>query len=272
MSDTLRTAPDGTEVRTEFQKINACAKRPVDIWTNYLYYPFSLRLVYLIRNTRITPNMLTLGSLALALLGCLYYARGDRAALTLGLVLSQMSYVIDCADGQLARYRKQYSPIGGWLDQIADRIKEFALYFSLAWGYTRVHPSAQHVWRWAMVALFALFLLEYLSQTEMFRVNGLPRRYNENGVPIEDTPQADAGDRFEQARRLRALIPFKAFTIGEQYFAQLVFIAFGWVYSFFVFVSILGLLMAVYRPLVEYVKHRRMVRRNQAAANSPQSS
>ncbi|WP_051663401.1 CDP-alcohol phosphatidyltransferase family protein [Alicyclobacillus macrosporangiidus] len=251
---------------SEFRKINACAKRPVDIWTNYLYYPFSLRLVYLIRNTRVTPNALTLGSLLLALVGCLFYARGDRAAIVTGLVLVQVSYVLDCADGQLARYRQQYSPIGGWLDQVADRVKEFALYFSLAWGYVRVHPEGGRIWPWAMVALFALYLLEYLGQIEMFRVKGRVRQVNENGVPVEAEPAPGADDTFQKMRRWRAFVPFRGFIIGEQYFAQLVFLAFGWVYSFFIFVSVLGLLMAVYRPLVQFIKHRR------ATVNPPQPS
>lgn len=244
---------------SELARINACAKRPTDIWTNYLYYTFSLRLVYLIRKTKITPNMLTVGSLLLVLLGCLGYATGVRAYIVVGLVVIQISYVLDCADGQLARYKQQYSPIGGWLDQTADRIKEFTVYFSLAYGYTRFHSGVTSIWMWAMVALFALFLLEYFGQIEMIRVKGKKSRtVDENGVPVaEDSGQAPRQDRFRTLQRYRSLIPFRGFIIGEQYFAMLVFIAFNAIYSFFVFVSILGLLMAAYRPVIDLVKYRR---------------
>ncbi|MCL6444357.1 MAG: CDP-alcohol phosphatidyltransferase family protein, partial [Alicyclobacillus sp.] len=145
---------------TELQKINACAKRPIDIWTNYLYYPLSIRLVYLLRNARwVSPNGITVFSLLLALCGCGFYLNGGLHHIWLGLFLVQVSYVFDCADGQMARYRQQFSPFGGWIDQVADRIKEFAVYFSLACGYTRLHPGDTSIWKWAMVALFALYLL-----------------------------------------------------------------------------------------------------------------
>lgn len=275
---------EAVSVQSEFQKINSCAKRPTDIWTNYLYYTFSLRLVYLIRKTRITPNMLTLTALVLVLIGCGFYATGLRADIIWGLILIQISYVFDCADGQLARYKQLYSPVGGWLDQTADRIKEFAVFFSLAYGYTRFHPGNTSIWMWAMVALFALYLLEYFGQIEMFRVRGLTTRAiakavsegadtvygakisDDSGVPEHpaaaesdsvDEPASPQADSFSRMQRLRSFIPFRSFIIGEQYFVMLVFIAFGWIYSYFVFVSIVGLLMAIYRPMIDFIKFRR---------------
>lgn len=245
---------------SEFAKIDACAKRPTDIWTNYLYYTFSLRLVYLIRNTRITPNMLTLSSLILVLLGCIGFATGERTYVVSGLIVIQISYVLDCADGQLARYKQQFSPLGGWLDQTADRIKEFVILFSLASGYTRFHPGDTTLWKWAVVALFALYLLEYFEQIEMVRVKGKSseRKVTANGVPLEEDMVARASaDTFRQLQRWRAFIPFRGFIIGEQYFVMLVFIACNAIYGFYVFVTVLGLLMAVYRPLLGFIKYRR---------------
>lgn len=270
----------GSGPQSEFQKIYHCAKRPIDIWTNYLYYTISLRIVYLVRNRRaVTPNSITLFSLLLALIGCAFYAGGSRSDVVTGLVLVQVSYVFDCADGQLARYRKQYSPIGGWLDQIADRVKEFAVYFSLAYGYSRFHRGQPTIWMWAMVALFALYVLEYYGQVPMFKS---PASSSTGGAPAtqppanavrsstdgtaqnagtaqsdEASPAAEPDDSFTRLQRWRSFIPFRGFIIGEQYFAMLVFIAFGAIYPFFVFVAMVGLLMCVYRPVIQWLKHRR---------------
>ncbi|WP_249226780.1 CDP-alcohol phosphatidyltransferase family protein [Alicyclobacillus mengziensis] len=245
---------------SDFENINRCAKRPTDIWTNYLYYTFSLRLVYMIRKTRITPNMLTLTALILVLIGSALYAVGLRTDITLGLILIQVSYVFDCADGQLARYKKLYSPIGGWLDQMADRVKEFAVIFGLAYGYSRFHAGIG-IWKWAMISLFALYLLEYLGQIEMIRGMRVAPEHGSADMARAgsslDVP--DTGDAFSKVKHIRALIPFRSFIIGEQYFAMLVFIAFDAVYPYMVFVSIIGLLMAIYRPVMDYVKfHRRI--------------
>lgn len=257
----------------DFAKIYASAKRPTDIWTNYLYYTFSLRLVYLIRNTWITPNMLTLTALLLVLMGSACYATGVRSVVLIGLILVQISYVLDCADGQLARYRQHFSALGGWLDQTADRIKEFVMYFSLAYGYTRFHPGNTGIWMWAMFALFSLYLLEYFGQIKLIRGPAADRLAATSTVQsTSPTPQEKTTSRsgevthtlsrtnpdpFERLQRWRTLIPFRAFIIGEQYFTMLIFVAFNWIYPLFEFVSLLGLAMAVYRPIVDYLKFRR---------------
>ncbi|MBX5436097.1 MAG: CDP-alcohol phosphatidyltransferase family protein [Alicyclobacillaceae bacterium] len=249
---------------TDFERINACAKRPIDIWTNYLYYFFSLRLVYALRNTRITPNVVTILSLLLALAGCALFALGDRRDVVAGLVLVQVAYVFDCADGQLARFRQHFSPLGGWLDQVADRIKEFAIYFSLAWGYSRLHPGGASVWKWAMIALFALYLLEYQEQIRSRPSS--PRGASPAAAPRAESPAKEAGDersasRFERLRRYRALVPFRGFIIGEQYFALLVFVAFDAILPLLQFTALMGLAMCIYRPAVRaYKSLRGMVR------------
>lgn len=243
----------------ELQKIDACAKRPIDIWTNFLYYPLSIRLVYLLRNTGVTPNGITLFSLFLSLAGCVFFARGTHRAEIAGLILVQLSYVCDCADGQLARYRRQFSLIGGWLDQVSDRVKEFTIYFSLAFGFTRVHPALMWVWKWAIVGLFALYLLEYFGQIqvrpqrestglEVQAPEGL--RTSEEPVPAVNSSQS----LFQRMRKVRNLVPFRGFIIGEQYFALLAFLAFNAVLPLLYFVAVMGLLMCVYRPSVQLFK------------------
>jgi archaetidylinositol phosphate synthase len=241
---------------SELKKIDACAKRPIDVWTNYLYYPLSIRLVYAIRNTSITPNALTLASLLLALVGCALFAQGGQACVWAGLLLVQLSYVVDCADGQLARYKQLFSPLGGWLDQTADRVKEFAVYFSLAYGYSRLHPGPTDIWMWAMVALFALYMLEYLGQIDLLR-RLADATLLTGPVPPEEA-NAGTADTFSKLRRIRAYIPFRSFIIGEQYFTMLVFLIFDAVHALFVFVSVLGLLMVVYRIAVSLYKFRRL--------------
>lgn len=246
---------------SEFQRLNHCAKRPIDIWTNYIYYTLSLRLVYTIRKVQaISPNGITLFSLLLALIGCFFFSRGTRAEVLWGLLFLQVSYVFDCADGQLARFRQQYSPIGGWLDQVADRIKEFASYFTLAYGYTRVHGRHDtSIWMWAMVSIFALYLLEYYGQIHMKPLKKTSSPKIDPGASADEASAEELtpADSFGKLQHLRSFVPFRGFIIGEQYFAMLVFILLGKTYAFLIFVAILGLLMCIYRPVIQYIKLRR---------------
>ncbi len=46
-------------------------------------------------------------------------------------VLLYLGFVLDCVDGQLARYTRHFSAWGGWLDTMADRAKEYVVYAGL---------------------------------------------------------------------------------------------------------------------------------------------
>ena len=46
------------------------------------------------------------------------------------------AFVFDCVDGQLARYTRQFSTLGAWLDATFDRAKEYTVFAGLAVGST----------------------------------------------------------------------------------------------------------------------------------------
>jgi hypothetical protein len=81
-----------------------------------------------------TPNQITLASLILALVVSGFFATGWWPLMIIGAVGVQVSIIIDCADGEVARYTGVSSQFGAWLDAATDRIKEYALYAGLAFG------------------------------------------------------------------------------------------------------------------------------------------
>jgi hypothetical protein len=89
--------------------------------------PWTLRL-------GLSPNQVTVASVAVGLGAAALFALGRPAALVAGAVLLQVSLVLDCVDGDVARYTRRFSPLGAWLDASTDRLKEFACYAGLAWG------------------------------------------------------------------------------------------------------------------------------------------
>jgi hypothetical protein len=76
-------------------------------------------------------------SLLIGVAAAAAFATGERPGLVAGAVLLQIAFVTDCVDGQLARYTRQFSPLGGWLDSVFDRTKEYAVYAGLAIGAAR---------------------------------------------------------------------------------------------------------------------------------------
>jgi hypothetical protein len=67
-----------------------------------------------------------------------------------GAILLQIAFTLDCVDGQLARYSRQFSKLGAWLDSIFDRTKEYLVFAGLAIGASR---AGDPVWLLAGAAL-----------------------------------------------------------------------------------------------------------------------
>lgn len=83
----------------------------------------------------ITPNQISLLSVVFLCLGCVVVANDTSTIpmLLLAVLLFQLSYICDCSDGVVARYRGLSSKFGGYLDILLDRIG--GLIFSIAIGY-----------------------------------------------------------------------------------------------------------------------------------------
>ncbi len=93
----------------------------------------------------ITPNLITLTSLFIGVITAFCFAQGEYFYLLIGGILAQFSFIVDCMDGQLARYRQQFSKLGAWLDRVSDRFKDFIYFFSLAWGFYKTHGKEFYI-------------------------------------------------------------------------------------------------------------------------------
>jgi hypothetical protein len=80
-------------------------------------------------------------------------ATGERWGYVTGAVLLMASFALDCVDGQVARYSRTFTALGGWLDATLDRVKEYAVYAALAVGASR---TGDDVWLLAVAALALL--------------------------------------------------------------------------------------------------------------------
>jgi phosphatidylglycerophosphate synthase len=123
---TRSMAPSGA--LREIAEIYRASKKKKDInfWTEWVCRPPAAAVVWLLRDTRITPNQVTFLATALALVSCALFIvlPGWWGAVVAALVF-ELSFVLDCVDGQLARIRKTASVIGHHLDFLMDEIKAF---------------------------------------------------------------------------------------------------------------------------------------------------
>lgn len=116
---------------------------------------------------KMTPNQVTLISFAVGLYSAYQFSLGTFWSIFAGAVLLQLSIIIDCVDGELARYTRQFSQLGAWLDAITDRIKEYLVFFALAYGAAK---DGRDLWIPAIgMMLFQTF--RHISDYNFARIN-----------------------------------------------------------------------------------------------------
>jgi Family of unknown function (DUF5941)/CDP-alcohol phosphatidyltransferase len=139
----------------------AASARPRDgFYSTFVVRRISRQLTALALRLRLRPNFVTSWSLVIGLAAAAMFAVGTRWAVVAGAVLLQVSLVLDCVDGEVARYTRQFTPFGAWLDAVADRVKEFAAYAGLAIGAAR---SGEDVWLLACSALALLVVRHHVD-------------------------------------------------------------------------------------------------------------
>ena len=104
-------------------------RKPNDIlWNRFVARPLAAVVVVPLARTGITPNQVTFATLPVFLAGAAVLALlPSWGALIAGAAIIELSYVLDCADGQLARLKGTSSPVGAHLDFLMDELKAFTL-------------------------------------------------------------------------------------------------------------------------------------------------
>ncbi|MFF7371423.1 DUF5941 domain-containing protein [Streptomyces tricolor] len=137
-------------VDDEAVRLKSAVKSRDGFFTTFFISPYSRYIARWCARRGLTPNQVTTASLLTALIAAGCAATGTRGGFVAAGVLLIASFVLDCTDGQLARYSLQYSTLGAWLDATFDRAKEYAYYAGLALGAAR---GGDDVWALALGAM-----------------------------------------------------------------------------------------------------------------------
>jgi phosphatidylglycerophosphate synthase len=111
----------------------------VDRWFNR---PVGRLLSKVLIHTSVTPNQVSVFATLAGLVSAACFALGTPAAFLTGALVLQLSAIIDCVDGDLARVLFKESRIGKWLDIVGDQIVHVAVFVCLGVGLARAGPAA----------------------------------------------------------------------------------------------------------------------------------
>jgi phosphatidylserine synthase len=176
--------------------------------------------------------------------------------------LLQVSIIVDCVDGEIARYTRKFSELGAWLDAITDRVKEYAVFLGLAYG-AFVH-NGLNLWILAAV-LMAIQTFRHLSDYNFSQVVKA-RSAEEVPVPVDFmaewdgiTPQIEEIDADDEhaytKKRIRYWLgKIVIFPIGERWLAISVTAAVGGALFTFTALPVLALFSMVWVYRVRVAK------------------
>jgi len=147
-AEAARGAVRALETTDQWQVRLDAAARPGDgFYSTFVVRRLSKPLTGVAVRRGWRPNQITVVSLLIGLTAAACFALGGRGWLLAGALLLQVSLVVDCVDGEVARFTRNFSPLGAWLDATSDRVKEYAAYAGLAVG------AATDAWTLAAAAL-----------------------------------------------------------------------------------------------------------------------
>ncbi|BAL85617.1 hypothetical protein AMIS_3970 [Actinoplanes missouriensis 431] len=132
-------------------RLRLAVKEQDDFFTTYAVSSWSPIVTRAAARLGLTPTAVTGLSVLFAGAAALAFWQASRPLMILGGILLYLGFVLDCVDGQLARYTRNFDAFGGWLDTMADRAKEYAVYAGLAAGAERI--GLPYAWPLAIAAI-----------------------------------------------------------------------------------------------------------------------
>jgi len=97
------------------------AKVRDNIVDKLVFRPLSRRISLPLARAGVSPDLVTIAALIFGALAARQISRPGVLPSILGALLLQLSFVMDCADGEVARAQGRVSPFGAWFDWMSDR-------------------------------------------------------------------------------------------------------------------------------------------------------
>lgn len=189
-------------------------RRSGEHWAGRLYMrEISLRCSRLLVDSRITPNQLTgLMIVAGVLAGAALLLPGLTGAV-LGAVLIQLYLLLDCVDGEVARWRGQTSVTGVYLDRVGHYLSEAALLVGFGLRAADLFGHGGGDWLWAFLGtLAALGAVLIKAETDLVDV----ARARSGLTAVSEAAAAPRSSSLALARRAASALQFHRLVGGVE--------------------------------------------------------
>lgn len=101
-------------------------------WSSFVTAPLAVLVNYVVVDIGwLTPNLITVASFVTAIVAAGFVVLGGGSNFVIAAVLIHLSHVLDCMDGQMARYRATTTASGSYYDRATDQV-QVGLWFGAA--------------------------------------------------------------------------------------------------------------------------------------------
>lgn len=198
--------PSVAELRPVVHPAGLKDRRSGEHWAGRLYMrEVSLRITRHLANTRISPNQLTYLMIITGILGGAALLVPGWAGPVLAALLIQVYLLLDCVDGEVARWRKQTSITGVYLDRVGHYLAEAALLVGAGLRATDLFGDGQARWQWAFIGtVAALGAILIKAETDLVDV----ARSRSGLAAVQDEASVPRSSGVATARRIAAALKF----------------------------------------------------------------
>jgi phosphatidylglycerophosphate synthase len=204
--------PSVAELRPVVHPAGVKDRRSGEHWAGRLYMrEVSLRIDRHLVNTRVTPNQLTYLMTVCGVLAAPALLVPGIWGAVLGVVAVQLYLLLDCVDGEIARWKKQYSLSGVYLDRVGAYLTDAAVLVGFGLRAADLWGSGRIDWLWAFLGvLAALGAVLIKAETDLVGVarhqGGLP--------PVKEAASEPRSSGIALARRAAAALQFHRLVLG----------------------------------------------------------
>lgn len=166
------SGPSVAELRRVAQPAGHLERRNGEHWAGVLYMRrISIYVTWLMARTSVTPNQLTWVMTVAGIAAGVVLALPGFWAVVAAALLVQVYLLLDCSDGELARWTGKTSLTGVYLDRVGAYFTEAALLVGLGWRVSAVLPDWYTVLGVA-AALGAILIKAESDLVEVARAKG----------------------------------------------------------------------------------------------------
>ncbi|WP_078862317.1 CDP-alcohol phosphatidyltransferase family protein [Streptomyces sp. NRRL F-5123] len=204
--------PSVAELRPVVHPPGVKDRRSGEHWAGRLYMrEVSLRIDRHLVPTSVTPNQLTYLMTVFGVLAAPALLVPGITGAVLGVLMVQLYLLLDCVDGEIARWKKQYSLSGVYLDRVGAYLTDAAVLVGFGLRAADLFGDGRIDWLWAFLGtLAALGAVLIKAETDLVGVarhqGGLP--------PVKEAASEPRSSGVALARRAAAALKFHRLILG----------------------------------------------------------